>query len=491
MKRTLSALFAALMLSSAALVGCSDTPAEGTDTSASADSASAAETTAAETEQTDGLEDKNMDGFELKIHNSTPDSLSWAEVRLAAEEDSSGDVLNEAIYNRNLYLEERFKAKLTLTADTVTNINKAYAGWVTAGDNPYDIIMTYGIDAASKIDYVADFNEIPYISLDKEWWNPNASAIFNLGTKRFAAAGNFSLSYVSTVNCLAFNKNLYEKMNTGENLYDLVRNNKWTVDKFFTTVVAGSKDLNGDGVFGTNDQYGLGGTVKALHHMLVIGSGMHYVTMDKDNYPVFAPSKNEKLVSHMEKLVNFHIANPNAYSWPANDSTDSPVLFDSGRMLFYVVWPHNLVKLREMEDDFGVIPAPLYDENQEQYYANMANGEVATLPRTYDKARLENIGMLLEAMSFYTQMKVIPVYKEVVLDLKVSRDTDSADMLDIVFAGATYDYGINVWQANIGNKLMTDIIMAKSTAIVSYLTSIEPSLDATIQKLRASVEAMP
>ena len=121
----------------------------------------------------------------------------------------------------------------------------------------------------------------------------------------------------------------------------------------------------------------------------------------------------------------------------------------------------------------------------------MANGEVATLPRTYDKTRIENIGMLLEAMSFYTQMKVIPVYKEVVLDLKVSRDTDSADMLDIVFAGATYDYGINVWQANIGNKLMKDIIMAKSTAIVSYLSSIEPSLDATIQKLRASVEAMP
>ena len=121
----------------------------------------------------------------------------------------------------------------------------------------------------------------------------------------------------------------------------------------------------------------------------------------------------------------------------------------------------------------------------------MANGEVATLPRSYDKARLDNIGILLEAMSFYTHQEVIPIYKDVVLDLKVTRDSDSAEMLDIVFAGITYDYGINVWQTEIGNKLMKEIIFNKSNAIVSYLTSIEPTLDATIAKIRTSVEAIP
>jgi len=91
MKKTLSLLLATLMLTSSVLIGCSDTPADSTDTSAPADSTSEAETTTAETELTDGLEDKNMDGFEFKIYNSTPESLSWAEVRLSVEE-TDGDI---------------------------------------------------------------------------------------------------------------------------------------------------------------------------------------------------------------------------------------------------------------------------------------------------------------------------------------------------------------------------------------------------------------
>ncbi len=490
MKKTLSLLLATLMLTSSVLIGCSDTSADSTDTSAPADSTSEAETTTAETELTDGLEDKNMDGFEFKIYNSTPESLSWAEVRLSVEE-TDGDILNEAIYERNLYIEERFKTKLVNTSAKWDEIAKQYATLVSSGDNAYDIIMAYGVRTGNLIDYVADFNQVPYVALDKDWWNPTASETFHIGGKRFAAAGNFSLSYASTANLLMFNKNLYTKMNTGEDLYKLVRDGKWTVDKFLSTVVAGSSDLNGDGKFDANDQYGIGGTVKALHHMLVIGSGMKYVTLDKDNFPIFKISSNEKMVNFLEKIVNFHIANPNAYSWPSTVDSDSPVLFDTGKDLFYVAWPHNLTKYREMEDDFGVIPAPKYDEAQEKYYANMANGEVATLPRSYDKARLDNIGILLEAMSFYTHQEVIPIYKDVVLDLKVTRDSDSAEMLDIVFAGITYDYGINVWQTEIGNKLMKEIIFNKSNAIVSYLTSIEPTLDATIANIRTSVEAIP
>lgn len=144
-----------------------------------------------------------------------------------------------------------------------------------------------------------------------------------------------------------------------------------------------------------------------------------------------------------------------------------------------------------MDDDFGVIPAPKYDEKQDQYYANMANGELATLPRSYDPERIDNVGTLLEAMSFYTQYNVIPVYKDVVLDLKVSRDADSAEMLDLVFAGVTYDFGINVWQAELGNKLVSQIFVPTSTAVVSTVVSLEPTLDGAIDTLREAIANMP
>ena len=144
-----------------------------------------------------------------------------------------------------------------------------------------------------------------------------------------------------------------------------------------------------------------------------------------------------------------------------------------------------------MQDDFGIIPAPKYDEKQEKYYANMANGEVMTLPRSYDADRLENLGILLEAMSFYTYHDILPVYKTELLQTKVARDEDSSRMLDLIFDGVTYDFGVNVWQNNLGNKIVSDILIDKSDAIVSTLSTLSTAVEGDIEKLRESVEAVP
>ena len=145
-----------------------------------------------------------------------------------------------------------------------------------------------------------------------------------------------------------------------------------------------------------------------------------------------------------------------------------------------------------MKDDFGILPPPKYDEAQEKYYCNMANGEVATLPRSYDAERLDNIGIILEAMSFYTHHKIIPVYKDVLLDVKVTRDVDSLEMLDYVFDGITYDFAVNIWQSSLGNKVFTnELYIPLNTNIVSKIKAYEKMTTLEVNKLRKSVEAMP
>lgn len=448
-------------------------------------------TTTAVEETGDGLPEVDMEGFVFNIHHATGDSLTWANVQLEAESENA-DLINDAIYKRNRELEDRFNFVYNVTEEPWTDIVNQYQSLVMSGDASYDIVMTYGIDTIRNIDYFADMNNLPYIDFESEWWNPGATEIFRLGDKQVAAAGNFSLSYVSTANCLLFNKRIYDEMNTGENLYDLVRDGAWTTDKFFEVARLAEADLNGDSVMNENDRMGITGTVKAFNHMLVIGAGLHYITMDDEHYPEFNMTSDEKMLGFLEKIVTAQSNDPYLYYGPDTvDGNVYPVDFKDGGCLFLVAWPQDMVALRDMEDDFGIVPAPKYDEAQTMYYSNMANGEVATLPRSYDEARAENIGIILEAMSYYTHNEIIPVYKDVLLDSKVSRDDDSSEMLDIVFEGITYDYGINVWQANVGNKLATDIYITKTSAIVSTLESISTTLDAEIQKLREAAEAMP
>lgn len=492
-KRMLALLLCALLLTSGILSGCAGEAEPAGDTTAQSDTTAGEDAATEETELTDGLEDVDMDGFEMRFLHAQADQINWVEVTLDAGADS-GDILNQAIFLRNEYIRDRFNCELTFAEMPHVDIDsKYYKQYVMSGDDAHDIIMLNNTHVLNHVTDVADLNHIPHVRFDEEWWNPQGSSLFYMDGKRLAVAGNYSLASVSTANCLLFNKGIYTDLGIAESLYDVVREGKWTIDKYFSVAAQAQNDLNGDGTMDAKDRYGTTGTVKSLHNMFIVGAGLSWVGQDKDGFPVFEPSTDEKFVSYVEKIVNTEIADPTIYYMPTNGihSEEYPIRFEEGQALFFTCWPKNFFKIREMEYEFGVVPAPKYDEEQSKYYANMANGEFTTLPRTYREDRLENMGILLEAMSFYTQQNVIPVYTDKVLDLKVTRDYESAEMLDLVFAGVTYDFGVNGWAADVSDKLIEKIFYAKSTAIVSELVAIEPVIQSNIEKLRVSVKEVP
>ena len=127
------------------------------------------------TELTDGLPDKNMEDFEFNIHHSTQSSMSWVNLELDAEAEN-GEYLNDAIYKRNQYIEERFKCNLNITEAPWDDNAVNFRSIVMAGDNPYDIFFIYGNRVMGNLDSIADFNNIPHINLEKDWWNPLATS---------------------------------------------------------------------------------------------------------------------------------------------------------------------------------------------------------------------------------------------------------------------------------------------------------------------------
>ena len=127
------------------------------------------ETTVPSTETaqpTDGLPDTDMGGFSFNILHHNKNWLTWAETQLVAEEEN-GDLLNDAMYKRQGYIEDRFKCKLNVTeVDKVADI---MAQSVLSGDNEYDIIFQYGINTLGNVEYLADFSNIPHLKLDADY----------------------------------------------------------------------------------------------------------------------------------------------------------------------------------------------------------------------------------------------------------------------------------------------------------------------------------
>ena len=450
--------------------------------------AAEAETEAPETEpEYPPLPEADLDGFTLRISNMEPSSMSWANIAILTEQD--GTPVNDAIYQRNAELEETYNCVLeeTLQADRNTGyITSA----VAAGSDDYDVCMVYDISAAEVVGSMLDWNLLSGPDYTRPWWNPDATGMFAIDGKLYYTAGNMTLGYLSRAMCYLVNRRLYENLGFEEDLYELVRSGQWTQDRFLDMAARGVMDTDGDGRFTDRDTYGVFGNPRAFLNTLMGGAGLSYVERDETGSFVFRMSENEAAVNLIQNAVRFMSVHPDLYynKGTAPSDLNPDTLFAAGQALFHVQGlPHTIAQLREMEDDFGILPLPKLDEIQSGYFAPSYGAALTGIPKTVPADRYDSLGLLLEAMTRRTQEAVVPQYKEVLLTNKLTRDEASADMLDIIFGSIVFDPGVVLWCGNISDKICADLFMKRNDAVVSYLEKNTPAFQKLIDAFNAAV----
>jgi len=330
------------------------------------------------------------------------------------------------------------------------------------------------------IDSLQPWNDLPYIDVTEAWWNPAATEYFNIGGNQYLTAGNMTLTYLSRAMCYLFNKNIYENLGYNENLYDIVLDGKWTLDVFHRMAADAVSDLNGDGVYDENDRYGTFGNPRAYYNTQLAGADIQYVERENDGTYVFRMQESIAAIETIEKLLAFDAAHPNlTYNTGSMVYELIPAtLFETGQALFCVGgMPHSIEQLRQMEDEFGILPLPKADETQDSYHTTAYGGVLSALPKPVPEERFEAIGLILEAMTRDTYTEIVPLYKEVLLKTKYSRDAESSEMLDIIFSTIQFDPGIVLWCASISDVICADLFMKGNNAVVSFLEKQKPVFD--------------
>ena len=306
-----------------------------------------------------------------------------------------------------------------------------------------------------------------------------------------------TLAAASRAVCTVFNKRIWNELGDRTDLYGLVRDGKWTVDRFLSIAKATNKDMNGNAEWDENDVYGLmlGRGFKGYIASFLCGSNMNFTEKNADGKDEFTLYKNEKGIGLMTKLIEaWSVGNGYEYNKADDLHGATPAnFFENGHALFSQRVPNDIYKLRTMEDDIGILPMPKYDEKQENYCSAAWGGAVWTLPKTFNMDKADNLGIVLEAMSYYGYKDVIPVYKEVALKTKTARDNESSDMLDIVFSTIYFDFGTNImYDAVIAESFLKDIFNSKSAdTIVSSMENARPRIEqhiADIFEMAAEME---
>jgi len=431
------------------------------------------------------LPDENFDGRAFNIITPPYDSPAIWQLFTADAED--GDIINDAVYRRTVSIEDRYNIKINqITNDTPGN--KAQKS-IKAGDDDYNLIVerAWASFPLANLGMYENMYDIPYVSQslseNKPWWNAALIRDMTINGKLYFNGGDIIMADKMLVYMTLFNKKMFAENNI-EYPYKYVLDGTWTYDKMFSITRGLNKDLNGDGVIDQFDQWGLLAEY-STGQRLYASSGEKMIRTDNGGYPYFAMD-TERSLSVINKLMPYMLDSQSMLM--AEDMKPAWVgfaeCFHEGRAFMWMATLENVIhgNLRSMETDFGIIPTPKFDENQNQYYTFMEmSAYMLSIPITTD---FEFTGLITEALAYESISTVTPAFYDLTLKAKNTRDDESEAMLDIIFSNRNYDIGtFNT------NLMVFDIFYAsiadKKTSLVSLIDKRRGKIDAALEKSNA------
>ncbi len=391
-------------------------------------------------------------------------------------EDLNGDILNDAVYTRNLTIEE--KLNITINGSVVTDdyIN-ALNNMISAGEYGLDLMHTPLVHVGSIVNRNAIYDAMKIAAFDfsEPWWNQNCNKTMTMKNKLFTLASDASyFDKLSTI-VVFFNQELVNNHNMGD-MYSIVEEGKWTLDKAVELGEYVTADLDGNSQYDQHDAVGISCQNDGSYY-LMHGFGVQVCTTD-DAGNLSLDLGSERAMDALQSVYEL-MGDPSIYF---NRQTfnltliEAINLFIEERSLFMIRPLQSLYRMREMNADFGIIPLPKYDETQSAYHSavNTYSGTIGMIPHTSEDP--ERTGVILSALACESHYTVIEQLYETVLGEKLIRDESSRHMLDYAFAGTVYDPGL-IW--NFG-EIQSTLLNNKKTDIASMLASVEKKVTKAI-----------
>ena len=471
----------------AALVSCGgDTPAESTTDMT-------VTTTPEATEDMPDLPDASTLSLEGDFCFLVSGNWAWNDF---ASDGTDGTAVDNAIYRRNRYLADNYGVNIT-NKDIVAfssamgsgkGFTELYMNYMS-GNNVYDAAMIGTYDAANLAysGVLQDLNETPYINLQKDYWDQRANADLSVSGRMYYSTGDISLSDNRSTHALIFNKEMI-KMYGMDDPYELVRNNEWTLDKFASMVKMVGDDLNNDGVYNKEDRMGLLSAVD--NNLAILAAAGEKIATLNDKGEIELTLYSERVVNLYDDYLALIEDHTHVFNWQMNyqDGTYGNVattaeladMLNSNRALFYFHMLFIMDELRDLETDFGILPYPKYEATQADYghLVSAWHSEFLCIPQNVNS--LERSGYVTELLAYQGKKLMTPAYYEKTLVGQYTRDEESAEMLDLIFATRTYDvgyyYALGTYKDLIGKMPINH--MSLTTIYDTYYNTAVSKMDA-------------
>ncbi len=476
--RTITALLALCLIASLSAAACStssDTPAA--DTTDAVTEAQNTVETDAETESPYKLglpDDLDYGGEEIFIYGWE----HYEDIEFFAEAEI-GEVVNDAVFHRNLNVQENLNVKLAFSEENGRSGDSAWEKKVRnanqAGDAAYDIVaghshciggLTKSMDLLNLLDY-------DYLDLDQPWWRSELTEHALIRNKLYFATGDISPSSVSRSQGIFVNTQILSDFDLPDP-YQLVVDGTWTHAKMMEMSKGIYADLNADGKPDeAGDRFGFASDGVQLQAVGVT-SGIVSIEQDTDGNLVVSDTYiTERSTAIADTWIDFMHKNQDTVKIA---KTDDATVFRTGRSLFYA-FPLGLIssELRDCDFDIAFVPWPKADDTQEDYITCTSNAySLWTIPLS--AADPDMSAAVMENMAFEGFINIMPAMFETAYKVKYN-NTESqlqSQVFDILRENLTFDIG------RIMGGISSDIFSLFPNAIING----KNNLSSTFEKIR-------
>ncbi len=505
MNRKTIALFLALLMLSVQATGCGG--GEQNETSS-------AETTPEDTVQTEtetarpyaDLPETDMGGADMPVfiayNVEGADTLAGVSKNEFGATELTGEAINDARFARNQTIGEKFNCTISSYDYNVETsqycihdpVIKTLDNLILAGDNNYAFMLLPGYSTCKMAlnGTLTDLLDYEHIDLTSPWWDQKANENLTVMDTLYYSTGDIATADNDATCTVLFNKTIATNYDIPD-MYQTVKDGKWTLDLFLELSEITSVDLNGDGEYDQDDQYGV--MMWDDIAMAVVNSAEVKCARVDESGKIALTLNTERTVDALGKFVPFGRDKTKCFQYQREGGAGDQLaveMFSNNQALFFMQLMQIVPKLRNMEADFGIVPFPKYNESQNEYYNTVGSWHSVFFCMPISTNDPTNSSILAEALACEGMYTVTEAYYDMTLKSKSARDEDSAAMLDIIFETRVYDLGwyyqfgmyneevMNLYRSNYAAKEFSSMYASKEKKALDEVAKANEAYEAAV-----------
>ena len=390
-----------------------------------------------------GYEDIDFGGAVFKIVGCDGEADGFNSAKEIYSEES--DAISVSVRNRNQIVELLYNCKI----QGVASASPAGDAATEVTGNQHTITLYthhYAITSTATAGQAYNFMTIGSKEIDfsQPWWDQQYVKSYTINNSQaqptlYSIVGDFALTTFDCTHALVYNKTVFQnepKVNH-INMYQLVRDKKWTMDQFEYIVKNVAKDSNGDQVY-ESLKGDVAGWIRTGHatHGLHVASGLSIIK-NTNGVLTFDVDKNTETWSAVIDKSKALWALPQGETL---GYSDIPATLASGNACFASeILGSSLGNLKDYDAEIGLLPYPLHSETQENYAHYVDNHVYSySIPTSWETP--DAAADFLTVYAYASRYIVRPTYINVYA-YDYCADEESAEMLDIILSTMTYDPG--------------------------------------------------